>query len=713
MRFSRILIFAAILAILCPLISRGQQVGVRKEPAKGPVEITADEIQHDHAANTYTARGSAHVKEATRTVDADYIFLDDNTKDVTAIGHVVYEDMGDRIEAERMELNLETKKGNLEKARVFIKTGNVFINGNEIEKTGESQYRIKKGKFTTCGWDRPEWTFTSDDVDITVQGYAKARSTTFHILGVPVFYIPWGTFPVKTDRASGFLVPEMATSSLDGAKFKLSYFWAISQDTDATLFGQWIEKRGVLLGAEYRYALSEDFKGQLEGSIINDSDYGDTRYQFKAKHQQTLFKDVKLKANIWQVSDNDYLQHFGTTVAERAESQLKSTVFLEKPFQRSLLTGGVTQFRNLLTTNDSTLFQYYPEMTYFTEYLPIGRTNMHVDLNSSLTNFYRDRSPTFTRVTIDPSLKLPYSWKGLNNNVTATLYQSAYLVNSRGGTDTTLSAGDTKHRQTFRFDDDFNMQFMKTFYTGWSWLNSMQSVVKPALRYTFIPSTGYGDVPQIDAYDRMNQTNILTYSLNHYLYDVNENGGVREMSVFEISQTYGISGNLASSDLYKGSGSRFSNIDARFTLMPIPDLYLSHESVWNVSGEGAKILRHTFSYNWPGKFRTNITHSYSSGYGVNPYTGEYVAQYTDPTTGVVTKFGTTNQVYLEMVAVYKMFTFGYNIRYEFAEQEWIDTMYSLKFKPGCWSTTLSLLQSKRPNDTSVKISFDLTGITGR
>jgi len=222
-------------AFLLPLVSRGQQIGVRGGDVKGPVQIIADQVEHDRAANTYTARGNVEVREATRTLFADYIFLDDNTRDVTAEGNVIYEDLGDRIEAERMQLNLETKKGTLEKARVYIKTGNVYVNGAEIEKTGESQYKIKKGKFTTCGWDKPEWTFTSDEVDITVEGYAKTKSTTFHILGVPVFYIPWGIFPVKAQRQSGFLIPEMALSSADGAKFKLSYFWAIAKDKDATM----------------------------------------------------------------------------------------------------------------------------------------------------------------------------------------------------------------------------------------------------------------------------------------------------------------------------------------------------------------------------------------------------------------------------------------------------------------------------------------------
>ena len=126
--FRYLAIVMVIVAVLCPLAGHGQEIGLRTGEVKGPVEITADVVEHDRAANTYTARGSVVVKETTRTVWADYIFLDDTTRDITAVGHVVYEDQGDRIEAEQMQLNLETKKGTLEKARVFIKTGNVYVN---------------------------------------------------------------------------------------------------------------------------------------------------------------------------------------------------------------------------------------------------------------------------------------------------------------------------------------------------------------------------------------------------------------------------------------------------------------------------------------------------------------------------------------------------------------------------------------------------------
>jgi LPS-assembly protein len=528
MRYSRILVIAMMFALLLPLASRGQQIGVRGGDVKGPVEIIADQVEHDRAANTYTARGNVEVRETTRTLFADYVFLDDNTRDVTAEGNVIYEDLGDRIECEWMQLNLETKKGTLEKARVFIKTGNVYINGTEIEKTGESQYKIKKGKFTTCGWDKPEWTFTSDEVDITVEGYAKTKSTTFHILGVPVFYIPWGVFPVKAERQSGFLIPEMALSSSDGAKFKMSYFWAISKDKDATMSAEYIEKRGVNLGTQFRYALREDLSGELEGNIIDDSDYGHTRYQVKAKHQQVFFKDLQFKASIWHVFDNDYLKDFGQSIQERSESQLKSTVFVEKPLPRSLLTGGVTQFRNLLMRDNGTLFQYYPEVTYFTEYIPVfgGDVPRPQQLpHQFLSRHWRNLYAPCRRSVVEAAILLQGSE---HDSQRYSLRDGLRGEPQRGhGRQRQLSPSlSPRRRRQHAVHAGYN--------TGWSWLESMQSVVRPNVRYTFIPSTGYRSAPKIDAYDRINQTNAITYSINHYLYDTSgETGFRREMSFFE------------------------------------------------------------------------------------------------------------------------------------------------------------------------------------
>ena len=65
------------------------------------------------------------------------MLYNDTTKDAFAEGHVIFQDPEDVIHAERMSLNTVTKRGTIEKGRVFVKNGNFYMTGNEIEKTGE------------------------------------------------------------------------------------------------------------------------------------------------------------------------------------------------------------------------------------------------------------------------------------------------------------------------------------------------------------------------------------------------------------------------------------------------------------------------------------------------------------------------------------------------------------------------------------------------
>jgi LPS-assembly protein len=49
------------------------------------------------------------------------VIFDDNAKEVFAEGNVVLQDGEDIIECEKLQLNLITKMGSIEKGRVFIK----------------------------------------------------------------------------------------------------------------------------------------------------------------------------------------------------------------------------------------------------------------------------------------------------------------------------------------------------------------------------------------------------------------------------------------------------------------------------------------------------------------------------------------------------------------------------------------------------------------
>jgi hypothetical protein len=74
--------------------------------------------------------------------------------------------------------------------------------------------------------------------------------------------------------------------------------------------------------------------------------------------------------------------------------------------------------------------------------------------------------------------------------------------------------------------------------------------------------------------------------------------------------------------------------------------------------------------------------------------------------------GLTNEASFDLGGVYKQFEAGYQLTYSFRDGDWIDTVSKLTYRPGCWSATISLSQTKRPRDTRFNISFDLAGMSG-
>ncbi|HPP05822.1 MAG TPA: LPS assembly protein LptD [Syntrophorhabdaceae bacterium] len=641
-----------------------------------PVEISARFLEYNKEKGLYSARENVELVEGNRLLKADYVIYNEHTKDIEAQGNVIFQEDGDMLQCDNLHVNLLTKTGIVNKGKIYIKRGNFNIYGENIEKTGDATYRIRGGEITTCDPKMPEWKFYAKDVDITIEGYAKTKGTVFYILNKPVFYLPYGIFPVKTERQSGFLMPLFSASSKDGMVIKNSFFWAIAKDKDATLSLDYIEQRGFNFGTEFRYHLTEDLKGSWYGAIMDDKSYDHSRYRIKGTHEQDFPWNMKMKMDVDHVSDNDYLKDLSSRIGERSESQLKSTVFFEKPFSNSLFTYELSYFKNLLIKDNDTTFKYSPNMTYFTESLAF-KGLFFFDLNSHLTNFYREKGDTYSRLSLEPRVQIPYSLNGINFLFSGKMYETDYLIHNAIDDSKT-----TKRRQTFKIEGNSNIQLVKDYYRDRA--SGYQSLIKPEIQYIFIPNSTFRDLPYIDPYDRILKTNVITYSLNHYLTEF-QKGANREVSLLQIEQTYGLSGILQPSTLYEGYGKRFSDIKERLTLSINNELSFINESVLNVYGEGLKKMNNTLSYSRPNVYNINLSHTYT--------------KYLD------------DQLFADLGATYKVIDGRYQIRYSIKDGMWIDTLYQIVYHPGCWAVTLTLTQTKRPRDTSFRFAFDLAGIT--
>ena len=245
-----------------------------------PINVVADILQYSEQGDVLTASGDALITQGTRSIKADTIRFNTVTKETEAQGNVLLSQDGDTIACESFTINLDTQVGVVNQAKIFIKNENLHINGREVQKTGPNTYKVLDGTITTCDAENPPWLIAASVIDVEVEGYAVARHPLLKVKSIPVMYLPAVIVPVKTQRQSGFLIPEVGYSNRSGFEMGNSFFWAINDQSDATAWLDTATTQGIGTGLEYRAKLAEQTDIKLYGYFFDEkSSYQNDRYK--------------------------------------------------------------------------------------------------------------------------------------------------------------------------------------------------------------------------------------------------------------------------------------------------------------------------------------------------------------------------------------------------------------------------------------------------
>jgi lipopolysaccharide assembly outer membrane protein LptD (OstA) len=307
-----------------------------------PFELKADSIEYERKRDVYVARGNVRLIQQDKRLSADWISFSRQGNRGVASGSVVYSDGVDTVYANFVEFNLTTLQGVLFLAH-FDDAGRSFrMEGEEIVKTGDQTYTFEQGAFTTCRCpedEREPWQIRASSAELELEGYAVARNTTINILGVPILWLPWMIYPVKTDRESGILFPEFGYRRRNGVMIGLPLFWAAAPNVNVTLTPRWLQKRGIKGEARAEYLLGERSSGELAASYIHDEDidpnsvqdpFGRDRWMTKGTQDLYLPYDWRLQSEFKATSDNSYPSHFLDLAMFRRDRYLTSNAFLTK-----------------------------------------------------------------------------------------------------------------------------------------------------------------------------------------------------------------------------------------------------------------------------------------------------------------------------------------------------------------------------------------------
>jgi LPS-assembly protein len=395
----------------------------------------------------------------------------------------------------------------------------------------------------------PAWSFATNELNLNLEGYATVWGTTFRVKDVPVLYTPFFILPAKTKRQTGFLTPQPGSSSLDGFTLDVPFFWAISENSDATFYAGLKTMRGIMEGLEYRYVLDNQSFGAFMVSYLDDS-LSDSRFRevdntprtnterwwLRGKANQVLPAGFLLLADLDLVSDGDYLREFTSgyqdfyptnayfntvfrrSLQEQTDQIRESSVVASRQEGYHYLSGEMRYFQDLQPGREDTA---QPTLRYSATEHPLLDSPLYWQLASRYDYFLRrggdSPAPSGQRLSLQPRLRLPFFVGHVLSVIpTAAVRETLFLAqeDEQGGRD----ISGLKNREDYSVGGTVSTQLSRVFQVGSPGLSAVKHIMRPELSYVYEPEPPDQDeLPLFEPNDRLSTLNLATLSLTHEL----------------------------------------------------------------------------------------------------------------------------------------------------------------------------------------------------
>ncbi len=338
-------------------------------PDLSPILESDTQTYRDHL---FTLTGNVVVTYGTRRVQADRITYNSDSGDIEATGHLILTDSrnAERILASAGTYNLQTTTGRftdvtgsvgvklapVNTRRVVYTTANPFLfTGGLLIKTGPQTYDIYDGTVTSCQLPHPDWLLSSGHFSVK-EGKARGYNSVFHLVSIPVFYLPYVTAPTGAgERQSGFVIPTLSTfdkNGTSGVRVGEQYYLVLGRSADLTIGAEDYTSIGYAQNVTFRLkGHGLDFANVHYDGLLDrrtgTANQGGEEFTLAGRHDFT--PNTRAAANIDYLSSYIYREAFTDTFNQAVTSDLVSTAYLARAHNGFELSGLADRYQGIKT----------------------------------------------------------------------------------------------------------------------------------------------------------------------------------------------------------------------------------------------------------------------------------------------------------------------------------------------------------------------------
>ena len=305
------------------------------------VAYRADRIDYYVARNRIVLTGTSVVGYQDTVLLADDIEYDPDAQVLSAYGSPDLREKSERLAGHALAYDLSEQSGVVADGVTTFEDG--LYSGQKIARSADGTLMVQRGVYTTCADDPPHYRLVSHRMKVYLDDKVIARPVILYIGEIPLFALPFYVFPIRKDRHSGFLIPQIELGITEsGGRFvrNFGYYWAPNDYTDVTLWGDYYEQTKWIGHAEVRYKLRYVLSGSVNASFMEEMLNNRRRWDLKLSHRQEFGRNWTAGASGDFRSDATYASDTFQTIEESVNRSLHSQLWLRGRW--SGLSAGVT-----------------------------------------------------------------------------------------------------------------------------------------------------------------------------------------------------------------------------------------------------------------------------------------------------------------------------------------------------------------------------------
>ena len=623
-------------------------------------------------------------------ITSDEAYYDYNTSDLELIGNItIMEGINFSTRSGYAKINMNSDSGNLMPMFAYTGESKIWLKCNDA-KFDARYYLTQKSILSSCDVQNPDWKigFTTGEYDRKEQ-FLSTYNTLFYVADVPIFYLPYFSFPTDTTRRTGLLRPEFSFGSHEGFYYLQPIYFAPQENWDFQLNPQIRTNRGeglhgVLRFADSPYSTGEISLGQFKekSSYVEDNDLKNNKhYGYSITYERSkLFsgyfgKNVEdgLWIDINYLNDIDYLNTIDNN-EKNYDSLVQST--FNYYIKRDLDYFGLYAKYYIDTSKESNAdtIQELPTVQYHRFTNSIFTDNIFYSIDYKGTNYTsKEKLDSFSNeINVPISIHLPF----FDDLVHFKATENFYLAN-------------------VDYDDGVGTSGGGNIVQNYHRLSLYTELAKPYEDFLHTLSFGLdytipGKSRKSDGFEKMlDDTNLkeldslvintkenVSLSLIEYFYD--KNG--RKLVAHTLRQSI-LMGNLSDTE-YK-----YLDLSNNIYIYITSDLTLTNQ------------LSYSHEFSRFSKFQTSLK------WNIEDYTTSFIHTYQKDSKDIVDNY-LTFSVDTHYVKNYNLFA---SMNYDIEDDFFKSWQVGWTMKKKCWDYRLSYREEIEPN-SSTKGSINKKGI---